>query len=220
MPGKNVIKDLYEGAYYHVYNRGVAKQDIFQKRNDYKVFLRLLKEYLLPKDHMSLEKLHAINPRRKPINLYGEVELMAYCLMPNHFHLMVKNLSKTGLSRFMKALSTNYAMYFNHTYERVGPIFQGVYKAVEINNEHYYTWITRYIHRNPTVLLTRDQPLYTYEYSSYPAYLEMWKADWLNSNEISSLYSKINSKSSYQRFVEDYSDPISELEPLYLGLDD
>lgn len=220
MPGKNTVKELYQGGYYHVYNRGVAKQEIFCKRQDYVVFLRFLKEYLLPIDHEGRVELQGINPRRRAITLNGEVELLAYCLMPNHFHLMVKNISQNGLSRFMRAVSTNYAMYFNHEYKRVGPLFQGIYKAVGIDNEHYYTWITRYIHRNPKSLLARDQPLWSYEFSSYPAYLGLWSADWLKSDEIGGMYSKTKFKSSYQNFVEGSADLIPALEPLFLGLDD
>lgn len=220
MPGKNIVKELWEGGYYHVYNRGVAKQEIFTRDKDYVVFLRYLKEYLLPFDHVGRKYLQGINPRRKAISCYGEVELLAYCLMPNHFHLMVKNLSENGLSRFMKALGTNYAMYYNKENKRVGPLFQGVYRAVEITNERYYMWITRYIHRNPLSLLARDQPLQEYTYSSYPAYLGQWQADWLKSEEISDMFSRTNPRASYRSFVEDYSDLHPDLEPLMLGLDD
>jgi putative transposase len=220
VPAKNVIKELFEGGYYHVYNRGVAKQKIFNKRQDYIVFLRYLKEYLLPLDHPDRMLLQGINPRRKAITLFGEVELLAYCIMPNHFHLMVHNIAKDGLSRFMKAISTNYAMYYNYEYKRVGPLFQGVYKAIAINNEQYYKWITRYIHRNPKAELARDQPLWSYEFSSYPSYIGLWKADWLNSDEISSMFSEVNPRHSYKNFVEDSADLVSELEPLFLGLDD
>lgn len=92
MPRKNVIKKLWAGGYYHVYNRGVAKQKIFRKKQDYQVFLRYLKEYLLPKDHPSRQELQGLNPRRKAESYYGEVKLLAFCLMPNHFHLQVRNL--------------------------------------------------------------------------------------------------------------------------------
>lgn len=220
MPGKNIVKELYEGAYYHVYNRGVAKQAIFEKREDYVVFLHYLKEYLLPLDYQDRVRLQGINPRRKAITLFGEVELLAYCLMPNHFHLMIKNISRQGLSRFMKALATNYVMYYNYKYNRVGPLFQGIYRAVEVRDEKYFTWISRYIHLNPRSLFARDQPLWSYEFSSYPAYLGLWKADWLNSDEIITMFSQTNTKSSYQNFVEEGVDISPALEPLMLGLDD
>jgi putative transposase len=221
MPGKNTIKELFEGGYYHVYNRGVAKQNIYRKRNDYVVFLRFLKEYLLPLDHPERIELQGLNPRRRSKTYYGEVELQAFCLMPNHFHLLIKNLSKDGLASFMQALGTNYSMYFNHEYERVGSVFQGTYKAVPIYNEAYYIWVSRYIHRNPIEIQhTRVSPLYEYPYSSYQAYLGKWHADWLNSDEIASRYSTTNPKCSYQNFVEEYSDLIPDLEPLFLGLDD
>ena len=209
MPPKNTIKQYVEGAYYHIYNRGVEKRDIFLDKQDYSVFLRFLKEYLLPPEHPALLKLLGINPRRKPINCYEDIKLLSYCLMPNHFHLFVQQKSKDGLKTFMKALSTNYVMYFNSKYDRVGPLFQGTYKAVRIETEPYYVHISRYIHRNPEELLARDQPLCTYPYSSYKYYLDGNGPDWLDVSEILKMFrssKRLFAKDilSYESFVEGY----------------
>lgn len=125
MPAKNSRKIPVEGGYYHIYNRGVAKQPIFLDEQDHQVFLRFLKEYLLPLEHPDLQTLKKLTPRRIPINCFQEVELLAYCLMPNHFHLLLKNLTKRGIEKFIRAVSVNYSMYFNKKYERVGPLYQG-----------------------------------------------------------------------------------------------
>lgn len=209
MPAKNTIKQYVVNGYYHIYNRGVEKRNIFLDEQDFTVFLRFLKEYLLPPNHPDLVALQGINPRRKPINCVGDIQLIAYCLMPNHFHLFVKQKTQFGLKSFMKAISTNYVMYFNHKYERVGPLFQGTYKAAFIDSESYYLHVSRYIHSNPVELLARDQPLYSYPYSSYRYYLQKNHPDWLNTEEILSFFRSRRSIIpkdilSYQSFVEQF----------------
>ena len=136
--------------------------------------------------------------------------------MPNHFHLFVQQKSKDGLKTFMKALSTNYVMYFNSKYDRVGPLFQGTYKAVRIETEPYYVHISRYIHRNPEELLARDQPLCTYPYSSYKYYLDGNGPDWLDVSEILKMFrssKRLFAKDilSYESFVEGYKTDDKEI---------
>ncbi|MBU2595515.1 transposase [Patescibacteria group bacterium] len=207
MPSKNILKEYIQGGYYHVYNRGVEKKKIFKSKQDYIVFLRFLKEYLLPPKHSDLLELQKICPRRNPINCYEDIKLLAYCLMPNHFHLFLKQKSEKGLETFMRALSTNYVMYFNQKYNRVGPLFQSRYKAVYIDNEAYYLHISRYIHNNPRELLARDGPLYKYSFSSYQDYLGKRKCDWLNTKQIiASFKNKRIGINSYQGFVEEFNE--------------
>lgn len=217
MPTKNSVKVYVENGYYHIYNRGVEKRDIFLDKQDNAVFLRYLKEYLLPFDHPDLKELQTKNPRRRPINCYKDIKLLSYCLMPNHFHLFVKQKTKDGLKSFMKALSTNYVMYFNHKYEREGRLFQGVYRAALISTEPYYLHITRYIHQNPSELLTKNQALHEYPYSSYLYYLSGKGPSWLDIKEILKMFRssrRLFPKDilSYQGFVEDYK--IDEKETL------
>lgn len=203
MPAKHSVKVFIPGRFYHVYNRGVAKGEIFLDERDYLVFLRFLKEYLLPEDHDDLRILQGINPRRIPMNCCGMVELHTFCLMPNHFHLLIKLLTVEGMTRFMKALGTNYAMTFNQRYERVGPLFQGVYKSVMIETEAQLLHLSRYIHRNPRKLLARDQPLQGYSYSSYLNYLGMVRQDWLKTEEILGYFAAKNPRGDYERFVNE-----------------
>ena len=209
MPSKYSVKIFADGYVYHVYNRGVEKRNIFEDNEDRVVFLRFLKEYLLPPTHSELVELQGINPRRHPINCNGEVELLAYCLMPNHFHLLMRQIKHGGITKFMRALSTNYVMYFNHKYDRVGPLFQGIYKAILVDSEQYYLHISRYIHRNPLEIITRDQPLQAYSFSSYRDYLGLRNTDWLNVKDILSFFKKgdlfLPAKAfSYRDFVENY----------------
>jgi len=143
--------------------------------------------------------------------------------MPNHFHLMVKQESEHGINHFMRSLATKYVRYFNSQHDRLGPLFQGIYKAVRIENEYQYVYLTKYIHRNPHDLPAykfNSQPLASYPYSSYPNYLKQFSQSWLNTGEILSRYSTTNHALSYQSFVEDSEpDDIKIISDITIDLD-
>lgn len=146
MPGGNARKQYAENSYYHIYNRGVEKRLIFQDSQDYGVFLSYLKEYLSPKNEEELRnKLSDFNisykERDKILkllrlnNFADEISLLAFCLMPNHFHFQIKQIGELSIDKFMNSFGTRYSMYFNRKYKRVGPLYQGVYKAVLITTD-------------------------------------------------------------------------------------
>ncbi len=216
MPSKNSIKNFLEGGYYHIYNRGVAKQNIFPAEKDYKTFLYFLKEYLLPLEHQDLKNHKETMPRRKPLNCNKQTQLLAYCLMPNHFHLLVKNLQERGIEKLMRAFGTSYSGYFNRTYQRVGPLFQGRYKAVLIESDEQLIYVSKYIHQNPKELLTKDGPLYGYSYSSYPNYLGQREQDWVHVAEILSFFSQAFPQQKYRNFVEELEEYPKDIATLLL----
>ena len=124
MPSKNTLKIYIKNGYYHLYNRGVEKRKIFQDEQDYAVFLSYLKIYLLPKDENNLKKLllnSDLDYRERDNtlrllnlnNFTDEITLLAYCLMPNHFHLLLKQKSENSIDVFMRSLCTRYTMFFN-----------------------------------------------------------------------------------------------------------
>ncbi|MBU1085552.1 MAG: transposase [Candidatus Beckwithbacteria bacterium] len=208
MPPKNSLKEYKENTYYHIYNRGVAKGDIFKTVDDYKTFLGYLKLYLsLPKTLDLQGDSLKVAPSRQLKNHAETIKLMAYCLMPNHFHLFIFQKEEMSMNYFMRSLATKYSMYFNRKYKRVGPLFQGTYKAVEITSEEQYIYLSKYIHRNPTDLAPSGRLpegfLEDYRYSSYANYLGLFKQSWVNTDEILSYFSKINSRNSYKNFVEE-----------------
>ncbi len=219
MPAKNRIKTYVSDSYYHIYNRGVEKRIIFQDEKDYVVFLSCLKLYLNPpkpldrRFSLTLQgpsptdrDIQVYAPCRQPNNHYGKIELVAYCLMPNHFHLCIKQTDRRAIDHFMRSLATKYAMYFNKKYERVGSLFQGRYKAVLIESEEQFTYLTKYIHRNPLKLATyKDRPrqLDSYPYSSYPNYLGTRHQTWVNPTNILAYFSTTSPHNSYQNFVEE-----------------
>jgi len=214
MPARNVIKQYQKKGYYHLYNRGVEKRDIFIDKQDAAVFLGYLKEYLSPKNievlmkaisspkSTSQDKAEAIKLLRMN-NFAGEIELLAYCLMPNHFHLLVRQNEARSIEKFMKSLLTRYVQYFNHRQDdRVGGLFQGTYKAVLVQTEEQLLWLTRYIHRNPASkgLSLKHPPLPF----SYKNYVGLVKQEWVKPREILGYFAKTGIN-SYEAFVEDNS---------------
>ena len=213
MPAKNRIKTYISNSYYHIYNRGVEKRIIFENDQDYRVFLQYLRTYLLPKDFPALQAIIS-NPQAPPhdrfeaqrllrMNNFSEtISLISYCLMPNHFHLLIQQSTRFAMDSFMNSLCTRFTMYFNKSRDRVGPLFQGIYKAVLINTDEQLIHVTRYIHRNPISI--RSTELNRYPYSSYRVYLESGREDWIKPGVVLSHFSKTGFN-SYQSFVEDVS---------------
>ncbi len=212
MAAKNSIKEFTPDGIYHLYNRGVEKRIIFIDEQDRSVFLSYLKTYLLPKDEHSLQEILA-NPnssaREKDHalkqlhlnNFFETITLLAYCLMPNHFHFLLKQTDATTIHHFMNSLGVRYSMYFNRKYRRVGPLFQGVYKAVRVTSDEQLLHLTRYIHRNPITLASQDLLLRSYEYSSYPQYLGFNRAAWVHPEDILNSFPN-SGRRGYQEFVE------------------
>lgn len=226
MPAKNVLKEYEEGGYYHVYNRGVEKRVIFVDEEDYHVFIGYLKTYLTPPDLRGLtlkdEGGRTISPSRRINNYAEEIQLIAYCLMPNHFHLMLRQTSAKGMAKFIQSILTKYVRYFNTKYSRVGGLFQGVYKTVHIKNEYQFTYLTKYIHRNPlpdNPTRSHLEGLREYKYSSYGNYLGLYKQNWVKTDDILSYFSKTNPRSTYQAFVEESGD-ISRVYEEMIDLDE
>lgn len=216
MPSRNTLKTYVKGGCYHIYNRGVAKQSIFLDDQDYKVFLKYLKESLTdPRSKKVIFNLQGQSfkgIKRQVKNFRSEIDLIAYCLMPNHFHLLIKQHEKDSMERFMRSIVTRYAHYFNKKYNRVGHIFQGRYKAVLVTEENYILHLSRYIHLNPSEFLNDIKNAY----SSYKEYLRLRKTKWIKPNLVLSFFNnntipeiiKIN---SYKDFVESYKRDSSTL---------
>jgi putative transposase len=140
------------GEYYHLYNRGNSKQAIFKDPADYQRFLALL--YLAN----NTQEVRIDNLRQKKENPFTYpqtaplIAIGAYCLMPNHFHLLITPRQENGVSLFMRKLGTGYAMYFNKRYERTGTLFEGRFKAKWADSDEYLQYLFSYIYLNPMKL--------------------------------------------------------------------
>ena len=167
---------------YHIYNRGVEKRKVFLDKNDYYRFIHDL--YELNDEEPTYNSAYynsnlvEVKPRQDRKLL---VDILAFVLMQNHFHLLLRQRKENGIARFMQKLGTGYTMYFNKRYERVGSLFQGSYKAVMPTEEAHFTYLLLYIHLNP-IKIYRGRTsatsakgmisfLRNYRWSSFPDYI-------------------------------------------------
>ncbi len=172
-----------EGEYYHLYNRGVDKRQIYMTDLDRDRFIKLLliansQDHFKFRDFQNKSLLDI--GRGDPLVAIG-----AYVLMPNHFHILVKEINPGGISAFMEKLLTGYSSYFNKRYQRVGALFQGTFKAQHADNDQYLKYLFAYIHLNPIKLIDKNWKengitdkiaakkfLREFAYSSYRSYVQ------------------------------------------------
>ena len=172
------------GEYYHLFNRGNNCQDIFFERENYRFFLRQLRKYMRPE----------------------EIEIVAYCLMPNHYHLLV-HLVNDDLSSLMQPFALSYTKAINKRHGRVGSLFQGRFQAVCVDRDEYLVHLSRYIHLNPVVAKLVEQPE-DWEFSSYREYVGL-RTGTLPKTEV--VLAQFSSMGAYREFVESYVDAGEEM---------
>ena len=151
------------GELYHIYNRGVEKRKIFLNTQDYFRAIHALYVFNDKNNHVHLTR--SINVRGRTSTIlevprYAQkkrreklVEIVAFCLMPNHYHFLLKQVQDGGVSKFMQKFGTGYTMYFNERYDRSGVLFQGKFKSIFIGKEKYFSNLLNYIHLNPLDLV-------------------------------------------------------------------
>lgn len=194
------------GQFYHVYNRGSEKRRIFEDQRDFKRFLKTLiyYQYKGPKTKFSN---YLSNQGFQPKLTQKNVEIIAYCLIPNHFHLLIKQIQEGGITDMIKKISLSYTKYFNTKNNRVGPLFQGQFKAVLVETDEQLLHVSRYIHLNPlSALLVKK--LKRYKWSSYEEYIDN-KFNICSKNEILNFF---GSHQSYKQFVSNQIEYAQSLE--------
>ncbi len=201
------ITALVNDNHYHVYNRGVEKRIIFSNEHDYQRFLKTLYYYQFtgPKPPFSNRF------RFKDMDLSHNpkiVEIVCYCLMPNHFHLLIKQLKDNGITEFIGKAINSYTKYFNTKHRRIGPLFQGSFKTVMVENDSQLLHLSRYIHLNPYVNgLIQD--LTAFLHSSYSSFIGL-RFDKLCRGDV--VLDCFKNTEDYKEFVEGYEDYARELE--------
>lgn len=210
------IIPFVNGEFYHLYTRGVEKQQTFSDRRDYSHFVEALFYYQIqnPKPRFSTHRRSKVFP----IDTSKKIaEIICYCLMPNHFHLLVKQLQDGGIPELMRKLLLSTTKYRNTKYNRKGSLFQVPFKAVLIESEEQLLHVSRYIHLNPLVsLLTKDLKLYPW--SSYLDYQGLNNNPALKKEEILNFF---KSPKDYEKFVLDQADYGIQLEKIkHLSLDE
>jgi REP element-mobilizing transposase RayT len=186
------------GHHYHIYNRGNNRQSIFFERENYLYFLRQVRKYLAGQGQIS-EVLKTSEIYAHPITV------VAYCLMPNHYHLLVRP-NDDELSRHMMRLSVSYTKAVNKRYGRTGSLFQGQFRAVLVDTDEHLLHLSRYIHLNPVHARLVRRPE-DWEFSSYRDYVGL-RDGRLPSPEI--VLSQFASSGEYRQFVEAYAERDAE----------
>lgn len=210
---------------YHTYNRGVEKRPIFLNKRDHLRFIELVSYYRFvdcPLRYSHFNRLKRDEKQRvfEELNKFQNkiVEILAFCLIPNHIHFLLEQLQDGGISKFMAKITNSYSHYFNIKNKRTGHLFQGNFGAVRIEADEQLIHVSRYIHLNPvTSYLIELEDLERYEYSSYLNYV-LGKVGFCNTKEV---LSHFKNTTEYKRFVEDQADYARRLENIkHLTLED
>lgn len=221
MAGRNLV--FANGEYYHIYNRGIARQPVFFTKRDYERFLLTLDYYrytdiqvkLSRYLYLSADAQNAFLLQRQQRN-DTKIEIVSCVLMSNHFHLLVRQKEDNAITRFMSKIINSYTRYINTKRERVGDLFQGVFKAVHIETDEQLIHLSRYIHVNPVVsFVVRREELPVYPWSSFPDY-QKGASDLF---EMKTVLSQFKSPKEYTRFVLDqieYGKKLEEIKHLVL----
>lgn len=168
---------VFENAFYHVFNRGINKQTIFLSEDDYRFFLTKLRDLKNKYDH----------------------SIYAFCLMPTHFHISIQT-RKVPISKIMASLATTYSMYFNRTYNHLGPVFQNRFKSILIESGPYFLQLSQYIYLNPVKAgFVKDPSLYLY--SSIREAIGKEPLNFLDEDIIRLVGETKGSKKQYEKFI-------------------
>lgn len=209
---------LVTGEYYHIYNRGVARQPTFLSKYDYGQALLALSYYRFVKPPVKLSRFKELAKEdRKSFLTELEskneklAEIISFVFMPNHFHFLLRQEAEGGTSTYLSKFTNSYTRYFNTKRERVGAVFQGVFKAVHVGSSEQLVHLSRYIHLNPLVsFVIREKDFLAYPWSSLPDYLRGESS----LVELEPVLSEFKSPDKYKEFVLDQKDYAKRLEEI------
>lgn len=213
---------------YHVFNRGVERRPIFTSKKEYERFIELLKYYRFShvpmrySDFRVLPDLAQKNIWQSQLN-HGklDVDILAYCLMPNHFHLVIRQQEEHGIHRFLSNISNGFAKYFNTKHRRIGPLFQGVFKAVHIETDEQLLHVTRYVHLNPVAaFMIPESVVDTYPWSSLSEYVTKASSGFCETGWVKEFFKK---PVGYRSFVHDqvaYAKALARIHHIALDAED
>lgn len=209
--------------FYHVFNRGVEKRPTFTSRYEFLRAVDSANFYRFGDLSVRYSKYLNLNKDRRVEFLKFldssqlQVEIIAYCLMGNHFHFLLKQLKNNGIVKFMAKFTNSYTKYFNTKHKRVGPLFQGVFKAVHIESDEQLLHLSRYVHLNPvTGFVVELEDLADYYWSSYREYVGRQANVIASKNAVMELF---KDPGEYEKFVLDqveYSMQLKKIEHLMI----
>lgn len=210
MPYRKVV--FANNQIYHVFNRGVAWLPIFSSSRNYFRFIDLIDYYRFidtPMSYSNVIKLPLKERSSLLAHLRNEgkhnIEILSFCLMPNHFHFLLRQINDRGIRTFLSNLQNSYAKYFNTKSDRTGPLFQPMFKAVRIETDEQLLHVSRYIHLNPsTGYLVEPDKLVEYRWSSLSTFLNIGVSyGFVNPEAILSFFKKTK---TYESFLLDHAE--------------
>lgn len=196
-----------KGKYIHIFNKGKGGLDLFRDEEDYQTFMKFIEEYVTPPPNpANLKKSFSVNGRtymgvpHQPKNYFEKVELVAYSLMQDHYHLIIKQLKSGATEKLLRSLFTRYAIYYNKRYQRKGSIFSGPYKSVKLDTPAKLLHLSRHIHLESEGSGGK---------SSYKEFIGERKTDWIRHDAILTFFEDANTNAfkgpqGYKKFVKDY----------------
>ena len=210
------ITPLITGQIYHSFNRGIDHRITFSDKRElnnaietlsYYRFKNLPVKYSVFKQWSQQRRSELKNSIKKT---QKSTDILSYCLMPNHFHLLLRQKADNGISRFLSNFQNSYTRYFNTKHERTGPLFLDQFKAVRVETEEQLIHVSRYIHLNPysSYIVKSIEQLENYPWSSYPEYLNIKKGFC----EIEDIIVNFKNFGNYRKFVTDQADYQRKLE--------
>lgn len=219
------ITPIITNQIYHIFNRGIAGQPIFSSTYDYQRLLELISYYRFssPDLRFSFYKRLPLAEKQTYLERMKQnkpllIEIYAYCLMPNHYHLLVKELLENGIRKFIANMQNSYAKYFNTKRKRQGSLFTEMFKNVRVEDEEQFVHLARYIHLNPltTYVISKKEELDTYPWSSFPGYFNNSPTEFLETNTLLSLYKANKDLETFTKDQIDYQRQIHNFTYLVL----
>lgn len=219
------ITPIVPGEIYHVFNRSIASQPIFLSKRDYLRAIKTIEFYSYNKPRLRFSHYNRL-PFEEKNNFLKELknfpqkplEILSFCLMSNHFHFLIKELSSQGITNFMRSFQDSYAKYFNIKNKRSGSVFQSMFKAIRIENDEQLLHVARYIHLNPYtnyVIKTTDE-LGDYSWSSYAHYLGKYSFNFISPEIIMTSFSSVERLKEFTLDQADYQRKLKEIKHLLL----
>lgn len=209
MPSRQI--PLVTGEIYHTFNRGIDNRITFTNKREYKRALEIIRFYQFASPPLKLSRFLTLSTEDKEritsqLNALPKlVNVISFCLMPNHFHFLLQQMVDNGISRFLSQLQNSYTRYFNTKHERVGPLFLDQFKAVRIETNEQLLHVSRYIHLNPysSFVVKTIKELITHRWSSLPEYLFPEKEKLCDKTLV---LSQFKNKGAYEKFIFDQAD--------------
>lgn len=210
---------------YHVFNRSIAKEPIFIRTRDHQRALELLKFYSFKKPRLRYSHYNRLQSVQKQQfweqienNNPKQVKILAFCLMPNHFHLLLQEIEEGGISRFLSNFQNSYAKYFNTRNNRSGSLFQSMFKAIRVETDEQLVHVCRYIHLNPltSYLIKNSEELEKYSWSSYVDFISSRSPSLVDPSHILSYFSSLEHFKSFTLDQKDYQRELNLIRHLSL----